>query len=138
MVLTFMDVFFEEGKAYPAEITNLIVDQRHECVRIMVKIRKYDHISFWKSIPYELDTNSELYRILDYLGVVSKNRVHKKSLEGMEVFVTMNRGKGEYARWYVREIFLPEDVETEQSDEFEDNDSDDCYCDEDLDYDYED
>lgn len=131
MIMKFQKVELQEDKTYPAKITKLEIDRVHERVRIWVSLRRYNHVSFFKSVPYQLDTTSELFEILNGLCLVTKERVNLKKLEGMEVVVSMSQGKGLYPKWYVKDILLPEQEECES------DDSDDGYYDPDE-YEYDD
>lgn len=130
-VMKFQKVELQENETYPAKITKCEIDRARERVRIWVSLRRYNHVSFFKSVPYQLDTTSELFKILDGLGVISMDRVNVKKLEQMDVVVSMSQGKGLYPKWYVKDIALPEQEECES------DDSDDGYYDPDE-YEYDD
>lgn len=132
MVMKFQKVELQENETYPAKIKKLEIDRARERVRIWVSLRRYNHVSFFKSVPYQLDTTSELFKILDGLGVISMDRVNVKKLEQMDVVVSMSQGKGLYPRWYVSKISLPMGEEEEdEADDLDDDEYDDDYYEDD-------
>lgn len=119
MKLQFKKINFKPNKYYDGEITNVVVDKERNNVYIFVTLDIYKDESFLKSIPFSKDINGQLARLLDDLmGLEEDGSFELDDLCEEQVRVTLSRGKNK--KWFVDEMELISDEDTDE--DMEDDD----------------
>ena len=119
MKIEFQRITFKPNKYYEGEITNVVVDEHKGNVYIFVALDIYKNETFLKSIPLSKDINGQLARWLDDLmGLEEDGSFELDDLCEEQVRVTLSRGKNK--KWFIDEMELISDEDTDE--DMEDDD----------------